>query len=511
MVFLSSCASEPVDLRTLVPTETLVYLETNDLGAALQPLVNSGAFKKAAASQPDLSALEGVQVAVAVTGFETSEQKLTDEDFVGRIQPKFVAVADTHAWNYQAVAFAEQGLGTFVADVYRSEPTLEKSQKHGGSYFKWSAKDGRRAFALVIDSLIYFGNDETTIDKCVAVRRGEADSIAKSGKLPQSVTNSLASGYVSTDGVAQIAALAGMSFASQSSDDEEVQSAVAGLLPQLIRGTVTDISWNASQSPLGYEDKFTIGGNAETAPVLSETFASTSSVNAELLQFVWAKAPSITLYNLEKPNIAWRGLLLTARSKVDTFGSQMIGEFSNAFAEPYGVSDAELFLFGIGPNIFTLRSDGEGEKVALIAAVTNADAVRRSLVKDLKPDKAASEELGFEVLRDEDTMAVFAGNIIVIGDPYAVDACIKSKAGGTNLAASPSLASQFRPGISAVTFTTETDRAAAVADLLAERNADSNVPTSALTETRFSRTAIERRTVSELGMIGWMIEKLSSE
>lgn len=474
-------------------------------------MVASNAFKQAAKTDPDLSMLKGVSVAIAVTGFETSEERLTGDDSVGRVQPRFVAIADTKAWNSTAVAFAERGLGSFVADVYRTEPTLEKTEKHGGKYFKWSAKDGRKAFALVIDSLVFFSNDETGIDKCVAVKRGEADSIAKSGKLPQRVPNSLASGYISTDGVAQIAALAGMSFASQSSDDEEVQSAVAGLLPQLIRGTVTDIAWNASQSQQGYEDTLLFGVNAETGPVLAEVFAPTANVNADLFQYAWNKAPAITLYNLEKPNVAWRGLLLTARSKVDAFGSQMIGEFSNAFAEPYGIADAELFLFGVGPNIVTLRTDAEGEKVALIAVVNNAEAVRRSLLKDFKPDKPASDVLGFEVFKDEETMAVFAGNIIVIGDPEAVDACIKSRAGGTNLAAAPALASQFRPGSSAVTLSTETDQAAAVADLLSEKNTESKVATIAATETRFTRTAIERRTTSDLGLIGWLVEKISAE
>jgi hypothetical protein len=511
LIFLLSCSSHPVDLRTLVPSETLVYLETNDLAAALQPMVASEAFKKAAASQPDLSSVKGVAVAIAVTGFETSEQKLTDEDSVGQIQPKFVAVADTKAWNSTAVAFAEKGLGSFVADVYRTEPALEKLPKHGGTYLKWSVKDGRKAFALVIESVIYFSNDESAIDKCVAVRRGESDSMAKSGKLPQRVPNSLASGYITPDGVAQIAALAGMSFASQSSDDEEVQSAVAGILPQLIRGTVTDIAWNASQSQQGYEDKLVFGANAETGPVLAEVFAASQKVDDALFQYAWGKAPSITLYDLAKPNVAWRGLLLTSQSKVDAFGSRVIGEFSNAFAEPYGVSDAELFLFGVGPNILTVRTDAEGEKAALIAVVTNADAVRRSLLKELKADKATSDALGFEVLKDEDAMAVFAGNIIITGDPDAVEACLRSKSGGTSLAASPSLMSQFRSGASAITLSTESDQAAAVADLLSEKNTDPKANTIAITETRFTRTAIERRTTSDLGMIGWLLEKISAE
>src|SRR6266513_2094796 len=133
-----SCATKPTDMRSLVPADSLVYLETNDLAAALQPIVDSKPFNEVAKRKPDFSTLKGVQLAVAVTGFETREEKLTDEHSIGRIQPHFVAVADTHAWNYQAVGFAEQKLGAFVEKIYDSEPMLEKSDKNGGKYFTWT-------------------------------------------------------------------------------------------------------------------------------------------------------------------------------------------------------------------------------------------------------------------------------------------------------------------------------------------------------------------------------------
>lgn len=505
-----SCTSKPSDLRTLVPAETLVYLETDDLAGAIQPILDSDAFKQAAKNTPDLSALKGVQMAVAVTGFETSEERLTDENSVGRVQPRFVAVADTHAWNYQAVGFAEKKLGSFVADIYRSDAAVEKTEKLGGKYFTWTAKDGRKAFALVIDSLIYFGNDATAIEKCVAVKKGESDSIAKTGKLPNRVPDSLASGYVSTDGVAQIAALAGLSFASQASDDEDVQSAVAGILPKLIRGTVTDISWTATRGAKGFEDKFAFGTSPETAAVMSETFAPSSQANTELFQFVPAKAPSVTLYSLDKPSVAWRGLLSTTSSKVDAFGAKMIGEFSNAFAEPYGVSDAELFLSGVGANIISIRTDAEGDQPALIATVTNSEAVRKALSKDLKPDKVASDAFGFEVLKDEDSMAVFAGNTIIAGDSDAVNACLQSKSAGSSLNAS--FVQLFRSGNSAASLSFDSEQALQIADLISEKRSDSKTVSSAtLTETRFTRTAIERRTISDLGFIGWLTAQTSAE
>lgn len=510
LIFLGSCTSKPSDLRTLVPAETLIYLETNDLAAAIQPILDSDAFKQAAKTSPDLSGLKGVQMAVAVTGFETSEERLTDENSVGRVQPRFVAVADTHAWNYQAAAFAEQKLGGFVTDVYRNDASLEKTEKLGGKYFTWTAKDGRKAFALVIDSLIYFGNDATAIEKCVAVKKGEADSIAKLGKLPNRVPDSLASGYVSTDGVSQVAALAGLSFATQASDDEEVQSAVFGILPRLIRGTVTDISWTATRGSQGIEDKFAFGGTQDTAAAMSEFFAPTTQVNTELFQFVTNKAPAVTLYNLDKPNAAWRGLIATASSKVDAFGAKVIGEFSNAFAEPYGISDAEVFLSGVGSNIVSIRTDSEGDRPALIATVTNAEAVRRSLSKDLKPDSAARDTFGFEVLKDEDSMAVFAGNIVITGDIDAVTACLQAKSGGASLG--PSTVQLFRPGNSAASLSFENEQALHIADLLSEAKPDAKpVNSVTITETRFTRSGIERRTVSDLGFIGWMVAQMAAE
>ena len=420
-----------------------------------------------------------------------------------------MAVADTHAWNWQAVAFADKKLGSFVTDVYNSEPAVEKTEKLGGKYFAWTAKDGRKAFALVIDSLIYFGNDATAIEKCVAVKKGEDASLA-AAKLPSRVPDSLAEGYVSDQGVAQIAALAGLSFASQASDDEEVQSAVVGILPLLIRGTISDISWAAIRSRQGYEDKYTFGGTPNSASVLTETLAPTSQVNTELFQFVPNKSPTVTLYNLDKPNIAWRGMLLTARSKVDAFGAKIIGEFSNAFAEPYGISDAELFLSGVGSNIISIRTDAEGDQPALIATVTNAEPVRRSLSKDLKPDKAASDAFGFEVLKDEDSMAVFAGSTIITGDSDAVTACLQAKSGGTNLG--PATVQLFRPGNSAASLSFENELALQIADLLSERTSDAKPANSvSITETRFTKIGTERRTVSDFGLIGSIIAQLAAD
>ncbi len=97
VLFTLACSSKPTDPRTVVPADALVYIETQDLGKALRAITDSEAFRNAAATQPNVSSVDGVRFAVAVTGFEGSRQDLNEEQAVGNIIPRFVAVAETNA------------------------------------------------------------------------------------------------------------------------------------------------------------------------------------------------------------------------------------------------------------------------------------------------------------------------------------------------------------------------------------------------------------------------------
>lgn len=249
---LNSCGSKPTDLRTLVPADTLVYLETNDLGAALLPVAHGGE------TNFDVSSLSGVQLAISVTGIQTNEQKLNDEHSNAQIKPTFVAVADTHAWHFQAVRFAEEKLGAFVEKVYGSKPTLEEPEHPGGGRdIIWSAADGRKAYAFVVDSVVYFSNDRESLDKALAVRNGTSN-LASTGKVQASPPDAVALGYASTQGIAQIADLAALKVATSAGDDPRVQSAVAAVLPQLIREMITDVVWTEKKVDNGVADTYDV-------------------------------------------------------------------------------------------------------------------------------------------------------------------------------------------------------------------------------------------------------------
>jgi hypothetical protein len=507
-----SCSSKPTDLRSLVPADTLVYLETNDLGAAIQPIVDSKPFNEVAKYKPDLSAIKGVQLAVAVTGFEMAEEKLSDEQSVGNIRPHFVAVADTHAWNWQAVGFAEKKLGSFVANIYDSEPTLEKSDKNGGKYFTWTTRDGRKVYAVVVDSLIYFGNDESSIEKCLAVKRGETDSVAKAGKVPVSEPGTLASGYVGPEGIAQIANVVGLKLASEASEESEVQRAVASIVPQVLRNTITEVSWAANKTEQGIEDKYLIAMPQDVAKVFNETMVPDGQADQVLFSHL-SDVANATRYNLKDPQVAWRSVLLVLQKQTDPFSEQMIGELSKTFFEPYGIRDPEMFLSAVDSNILTANTDVEGDEPFVAATMRDEQKVRNAIVAGLKPsENPTGEGVLFWRTEDDEIEAVFQSSLLIIGSTKGVGS---GYSGGRFPGTSPDrkvLEELQQSTASITTIGRDTESASSVADLLSEKGShDEKKSVTFSTETRFSKTGIERRTASDFGLIGSIIAQMDNE
>jgi hypothetical protein len=521
-----SCSTKPTDMRSLVPADTLVYLETNDLGAAIQPIIDSKPFNEVAKYKPDISAIKGVQLAVAVTGFETTEEKLTDEQSVGNIRPHFVAIADTHAWNWQAVGFAEKKLGSFVGNIYNSEPTVEQTDKNGGKYFTWTAKDGRKAYALVIGSLIYFANDESSIDKCLAVKRGETDSIAKAGKVTVSEPGTLASGYVGPDGIAQIANIVGLKLGSEASDESEVQTAIVSILPQLLRNSITRISWTANKTDLGIEDKYSIEMPPELASTLHKAMAPVGQMifeHTEILKAVPADVSSVTLYNLRDPLEAWQTLISTAQKQSGPMEGQYIPEFASLLLEPYGIRDPQKFLLRLQDYIVTAKFGDDSEKVVAIAEeIRDGEISKKSeeihktpLITLIEPNIKTNNEAGHEVYTSEDgdLKAMIEGPII-IGDSGGVSKCLTSLNAPDNF--STLLKDRWlafdNDYPSVLSFGKDRESFGLIARAISDVKSDgSQAESKFTTETKFNKDGIERRSFSDFGLIGSIIAQLNSD
>ncbi|MFN0278464.1 MAG: hypothetical protein ACKVRN_07665 [Pyrinomonadaceae bacterium] len=508
-LLLFSCSTKPTDIRTLAPADSLIYLETNDLAAALQPIVDSKPFNEVAKTKPDFSALKGVQLAVAVTGFETSEEKISEEQSVGRVQPHFVAIADTHAWNYQAVAFAEKKLGSFVENIYNSQPTLEKTDKHGGKYFTWTAADGDKSYALVIDSVIYFANDESSIEKCLAVRRGESLSIAKTERVLPADAQTLASGYVSTDGIAQIANIVGLQLASEASDEPEVQSAIADIVPQLLRKSITDISWTASKTEQGIEDRYFFSMPSVMANLFNEKMTPSEGSASELLDVLPQSATKVTIYEFRDVLVVWQSLLSMARKQLSPSAEPIISPFAEVLLEPYGIDDPERFIASVGPAIIIANDADDGQKPIIVAPIVHFEDLKASIAKDtvvLKNDAQANF--------DNDILAVsYINGRVHLGDANTVAGAIENELRSPD-ERKPYLRDELSNSTAPITtYFYEDQIAAQIKDIfeLTYQGENDRAGSKGKTETRFTKTGMERKTISDFGLIGSIIAQMAQD
>ncbi len=504
-----SCGSKPTDPRTVIPGDALVYLESNDLAKTLHAITDNPKFEAAAKFKPNLNVLDGVKIAIAVTGFEISEQSVTEENSVLKSRPRFVAVAETNAWGWQTTSFIENQLGEFVNEVYGGEVSMEMTPRNDGKYYVWTAQDGRKAFALQQDSLVFFGNDEAAIQQCLAVKRGEAESIAKNPKITDE--DRLVFGYVSTQGIGQIANLAGVSFAMGASEEDEVKSFVAGVLPQILRDSVQEVTWTASATEKGIEDKIVVKLDDESARVFDETLRPAEAGDSQIANFVPASAASSTRYLLRDPQIAWRSIVLTARQKTDETSGALIGAFSGSFFEPYGIENPELFLSAIDGRLVTVKLTADSEDAAVIALIKDPAKIRLSIAKEISFSRPAEKQFGADVWKSEDgeLAAAFVDDRLIVGETETVLKCLETKQSGGNL----DLVQQFVASDSvATTVVNENDSPGKFIDVLAERkNENERLAMKFKTETRFNKNGIERRTVSDFGLIGSIIEHLAAD
>jgi hypothetical protein len=502
-----SCGSKPTDPRTVIPADAIIYLESNDLGKTLAAITENSKFQQLAKTKPDLSVLNGVKVSVAVTGFAASEEQVSEEGAVLNFQPRFVAVAETNAWGFQAKSFVEDKLGDVVNEAYGGEIDLEITTRNDGSeFYVWTSREGKKAYALQQGSLVFFGNDESAIESCQAVKRGEAQSIAKNSKLGEG--ERLAFAYVSQEGVGQLANLVGLQLAKSTGEEADVQSFVARVLPEILRNSVKDITWTAVRTDDRIEDQFTVSLENESARVLSETIVPANFEASELAKFVPASALGATRYLLKDPQIAWRSVVLTSQNKTDAASGALIAAFSGSVFEPYGIEDPESFLSAIGGQIVTVRLTPDSDDVAVVASIKDQANIRKGIAKEINFGVPAEKQFDADTWKSEDgeLRAAIVGQTIVVGNAETVLRCLESRQSNSVMD------TQAFASSDAVAVTIGNEQASGtIIEAFSERKNDDIAMLSYRIETRFNINGVERRTTSDFGLIGALVERFVAD
>ena len=506
---LSSCRNpQKIEMRSLLPNNAVAYLEIEDLGVMLASLTDSQAFQELAASKPDFSALENMQLAIAVTGFETSE-----ENAVLNFKPQFVAVAETHLWSWQTVSFAENQLDKFVRKNYGEDAKVEKSKKNGGNHFSWTANDKRQVFAFVQGSLVYFGTDATTIEHCLAIKNGADDSLMSNESLSRAYAkNNLAFGYVSAEGIKKFADFAGVNVAVETTEESGGRNFIARILPQILQNTTGEIVWTATKTERGIEDKFFVALTEEVSSITKEILpAELTLTNA--IEFLPPDFHSATRYNLRNSSAAWHSLLITTTRNTDALSGRFLTEFSDKLLEPYGISNAEKFLSSIDSEIITIKLDADGERGAAIVTIKDAQNLKASITREINFKVAAEKQSNAEIYFSEDkqTAAAFISDKLILGASESVLKCLQAKQSGSSFVKNPNYQKVTASRYAAATLARDSDTAEKMVELLARRKDENRkLATFYLTETKFTEKGIERRSVSDFGLIGTILTALGN-
>ncbi len=506
----TSCSKNTSDLRTFAPKDTIIYFETNDLGNALDTLRESKSFRENSASKTDFSVVNGIQVAVAITGFETSENQVTGEQAVLNFKPKFTAIAETHAWSWQVNSLVENSLNDFVRKTYGNNAKLERKSVNDTERFIWTANDGRRTFAVISDSQVFFGNDEESLNKCLSAKRGESESLLKNENLSleyEKSKNALAFGFVSNEGIKQIADLVGVTVAVGQTEDENARGFIARILPQILDKTTREITWTANKTERGIEDLIFIRTDSETSKVFSETLVSSNKKSLEISKFLPADVSSVTLYNLKNPQIAFRSLLLVTAKNTDAANAKIISAFSNSLLSSYGVADAEGFLSAVESEIITVRLSDENRFA--VVKIKNFEGVERAFVKDINLTKEP-QQIGKDgklwLSEDKSSAVVLIEDFLLMGDAEGVRKSVSENS--TAAFQNADLFANFAQSKAAAnTLTKDSETTENIIKILGTPKQNQKAVTYTFVQTQFGKQGIERKYISDFGFLGTIIEQ----
>lgn len=535
---------QKVDMAAYVPADSLVFIEANSLPRVASDLVSTDAWK-ALAPFDDVTptridwlarfaAWTGIGTAEAVV-FARSQMAVTLMDIdAGRagealtlnIKPRAAIILETHTSERRVRAAVEKLVGNFARRAY-NDPRIERRETDEATWIIWSAPGGeRRIVSAIADSVAIVGNDQATVEACLAVRRGERPSLAGNADLENmrrrvEAADALASGYISSSSEARLTVLAASLYAAQSALNPRAQSTAAALLPQLADRIAGGAAWSARLNTGKIEDRYFFGVKNNLAARLQESLAPLIEIDEKASELLPESAYQLTHYNLREPEKAWRGLNSTLSSQLDVLYAPFVSRFLDTALEPYGIETPATFLPAAGPDLWTARLDDTGESTLMIAKVRDADRLRAEVRKRLGA-RTRSEKMGdAELLISSDEergAASFAAGYLIMGAERDVRQALQARATETGtLAASDAFKRARQYPLNAPSVVSYTnDRAAARSFIYAmarlRKGADGQQSDSfelslaalpyAVSATRVVEGGFEKRTLSSFGQFG---------
>ncbi|MBC7910696.1 MAG: hypothetical protein H7Y30_09365 [Pyrinomonadaceae bacterium] len=536
-----------VDMAAYVPADSLVYLEANSLPDIASGFTQTEAWKALAPPAGIKSGLGEVgwlsriaawtgigpadavvfsraQVAATVLGFEAA-----DGGDALRVRPRHALVIETHTGASRTRAAIEKRVGEFARRAY-GEPRVEQKEVDAVYWMTWTAAAGdRRIIAAVNGSVAILGNDEAAVRACLAVKRGERPSLAgniEMAEMRRRVTGSdaLAFGFISTQGAAKLFEVAAALYVGQISQDPQVQSLAANILPQMASKILGSVGWSARLTGGAIEDVYFISVKNDATARLRETLNTTLTSTLPTSELLPRDTYSVTRYTTRDPLSAWRGLNFSFSSQLDPVLALAVAPLLKAAIRPYGIEEPEQFFQSIGNGLVTARLQNENGSTVTIVEVRDEKSLREFALKKLGTNKPQSERVGeAEMLfsmDEERGAASFVNGRLLLGRKEIVRQCLVALQQGQTLASTGSFQQSVQAASAdglahAVTFTNDEAPARTFILFIAAQRAARAQPVNeqallqalsrlayASSETQLVEGGIERRTRSSFGQLG---------
>jgi len=483
---------QAVDMRALVPADTLVYIESNKLTDIASGITSTDAWKSLAppagirsnigqlsrwerlAAWTGIGPAESViigraQVAVAVTGFATSSE--SEEIF--NIKPLFAVVIETHSSDARARSLVMKRVGEFAQKIYGANQPASK-QSDGIELTVWSAPQSEKHIVAAVDaSVAVVGNDEDAVKACIAVRRGARPSLASNPEVEEmrrrvNGADALAFGYISPEGASTLLEIAARAYFGLLTDPR-AQSGAGSLFAQLRNKFIGGVGWSSRIVGGKVEDRYFFKLQNGLAQNLKTPLAIDPTIKFGVADFLPPETYSLSRYNYRDPAEAWRGMKAAIYSQLDVATAFFISskKLLDAVLAPYGIEEPEVFFRSIGPEIATARLDSTGEGTVTIVEVRDENTLREFVKKRLgtnaKTDRVGDAELLISSDEERGAAAFVAGRLL-LGPEINLRKCLEARAQGQTLSRSE----QFMRAVQTVssesstntlTYTRETDAA----------------------------------------------------
>jgi hypothetical protein len=137
--------------------------------------------------------------------------------------------------------------------------------------------------------------------------------------------------------------------------------------------------------------------------------------------------------------------------------------------------------------------------------------LKSSISKEINFNAPSEKRENAEVWFSENKQlaALFIENKLLLGDGESVLKCLQAKRSGQNFTKTPKFQWFAESQAVAVTFGRDADSATKIVEVLGKKKGENKkLATFYSTETRFTEKGFERKTVSDFGLIGTILQQI---